>query len=147
MTSRSSSRKRWNPERTLLDPEFDELGGELTLWQIANPLPEPDGNKQWCKADSERERRIRELYEKGRELLEQHRNLEQQQHILELERLGHEQRQFNDQYHHVVRWCRHWRVIDVQRQLNIKEVKCRCCIPYNGHHTPNYWGTGQQDCW
>lgn len=24
---------------------------------------------------------------------------------------------------------------------------CNCCIPYNGHHTPNYWNTGQPDCW
>jgi hypothetical protein len=25
--------------------------------------------------------------------------------------------------------------------------KCNRCMPYNGHHTPNYWGTGQPDCW
>src|SRR5262245_58691855 len=30
------------------------------------------------------------------------------------------------------------------KQLN---PKCNRCIPYNGHHTPNYWGTGQPDCW
>jgi hypothetical protein len=28
------------------------------------------------------------------------------------------------------------------KQLN---PKCNRCIPYNGHHTPNYWGTGQPD--
>lgn len=25
--------------------------------------------------------------------------------------------------------------------------ECRCCVPYNGHHTPDYWGTNQKDIW
>jgi len=25
--------------------------------------------------------------------------------------------------------------------------KCNCCVPYNGRWTPDYWGTGQKDCW
>lgn len=28
-----------------------------------------------------------------------------------------------------------------------KNIKCNKCIPYNGHHTYNYWCTGQKDPW
>jgi len=38
-------------------------------------------------------------------------------------------------------------VFRFNKALKRLNPKCNCCIPYNGHHTPNYWGTGQPDCW
>jgi len=37
-------------------------------------------------------------------------------------------------------------VFRFNKALKRLNPKCNCCIPYNGHHTPNYWGTGQPDC-
>jgi hypothetical protein len=37
-------------------------------------------------------------------------------------------------------------VFRFNKALKRLNPKCNCCIPYNGHHTPNYWGAGQPDC-
>lgn len=29
----------------------------------------------------------------------------------------------------------------------LADGKCHFCVPYNGHHTKNYWGNGQKDPW
>ena len=36
-------------------------------------------------------------------------------------------------------------VFRFNKALKRLNPKCNCCIPYNGHHTPNYWGTGQPE--
>ena len=36
---------------------------------------------------------------------------------------------------------------EFQRKLARVNPGCCGCIPCNGRHTPNYWGTGQPDCW
>jgi hypothetical protein len=122
----------------LIDPEFDELGGELTFAQIADPVPNPDSDEPY----NYRQTRLRCAI-RARERYEQQR--EQRHKEYEKKRAEHYLAQQTRE--HVLRWCKYWRVIDVQQQLDITEVKCRCCIPCNGRHTPNYWGTGQPDCW
>ncbi len=37
--------------------------------------------------------------------------------------------------------------VRIGRQPRGENYPCRWCIPYNGHHTGNYWGTGQKDIW
>jgi hypothetical protein len=37
-------------------------------------------------------------------------------------------------------------VFRFNKALKRLNPKCNRCIPYNWHHTPNYWGSGQSDC-
>ena len=110
-----------------LDPEFDELGGELTFHQITDPLPEPDEEPKNFYA-----RRWQQLYDArlyrrrtaSRALRRAIRNVIHYKRV----RLNYAYERF-------------------QHALPNLNKKCSRCYPYNGHHTPNYWGTGQADCW
>jgi hypothetical protein len=114
----------WYPN---VDPDFDEMGGELTLQQIADPLPGIDEEPRHYfarvrvrKDEQARYRRHVALREalRAAKLTAHKQNLEDRYRLLDLTA----------------------RFAVAARSLN---AGCRGCIPYNGHLTPRYWEPAQ----
>lgn len=120
----------------VIDPDFDNLGGELalaqirdpglTLAQIWNPISpgagDPIGHPQ-RRIDHNRYR-LRKLARRLKAAFSCKREL--------LQKLS---RQF------LLAQFKTW------PKFNFAQLKCNKCVPYNGRHTINYWATGQADCW
>ena len=98
---------RWDWNAWLLDPDFDDLGGNLTFAQICNPQFD-----LYKSGKSEDPVFARKLPSPRRTPLQ-----------VQLDRAQD------------------------GRKPKHGEYICRSCFPYNGHHTPNYWGTKQKDIW
>ena len=117
-----------------VDPDFDHLGGELTLTQIEDPLPPMFDRGNDCLADRER-------------AILAHR------HYL----FDHLAKRFDVTAHlHLSRarerlqraaYLLRVRPFDLPMFHFWQNGPCNCCVPYNGHFTRDYWGTGQADCW
>jgi hypothetical protein len=126
----------------LIDPDFDEIGGELTLQQVRNPLPTylasdtpPEGGKYATKPYGYWARKQRLQGEQQGKL-----NIVQQ---LEL-RLDRVRKNYNEMLRRF--WVMQNRFNTAIRS-GVLNPKCRRCIPYNGYHTPRYWGRKQKDPW
>jgi hypothetical protein len=114
----------WHISQTL-DPDFDELGGELTYAQIADPLPEPDEDPPPYFARLYRRQYEQERYQR-----------ERKRRIALLAMRNEVQGMRTRLASTMARFYR------ATRNLN---PMCNRCRPYNWHHTPGYWGTGQVD--
>lgn len=124
---RASSAHFWCSSYPGVDPEFDEMGGELTLHQISDPVPEGDEDT---------------AHYRGRMRAKQ----EQADYRARVRRQAEALRVAKQEAHKQIREAQ-YRLIDLaarfhtaSRQLN---TACRGCIPYNGHYTPYYWSLGQ----
>jgi len=116
---------RWYPN---VDPDFDELGGELTLQQIADPLPVCEG-EAWEYLPY---RRAKERARYQARLLKQ---AEQADALRAVKQAAHRQIReawarldaLKVRYHAGARYLNHM---------------CRGCIPYNGCNSPpEYWSS------
>lgn len=108
----------------LLDPDFDDFDGDLTLGQICKPQADLYVSRKgagdpgaWNERNSEDRKKLREA---ERERLRLYREAERAKELK-------------------------YAAVGARRER--RDYKCQRCIPYNGHHTPDYWGTGQKDPW
>lgn len=125
----------------VLDPDFDELGGELTWAQIVDPVWAPlvksslgSGDPEGLKAQNRDrlQRRHRQLQRLAGRL----RAAQNLQLIRTKDRIQRSARRLPVAH-----------LASYPKFSFPKNHKCNPCVPYNGHHTPYYWGTGQADCW
>lgn len=111
---------RWYPN---VDPDFDEMGGELTLHQISDPLPEGDEEPAHYLA------RVQARWYQAR----YRARLVQQAAALQAAK--------NTAYKQI-RESR-YRLIDLSARFDVAartlNSACCGCIPYNGYLTPSYW--------
>jgi hypothetical protein len=112
-----------------VDPDFDEMGGEITIEQLISLVPQvyerPYAKQQARKAIARiHEEAWQKRYEKAVEATEEI--------TLEITIMRDQFRRVTDRY---------------QRALRNLNPRCNRCIPYNGSYTPNYWNTGQRDPW
>jgi hypothetical protein len=131
---------------SVVDPDFDELGGELTLEQIRHPTlswaqcwnPKP----VYSDGDPLRyAQKLRYLIKGQRDQLNQL--------FQRLQTAGNFKTQIALKRLRLEAVCE--LLLAAQRskwpKFGFRNTKCRGCIPYNGRHTMNYWATGQVDCW
>jgi hypothetical protein len=113
----------------VLDPDFDEMGGEVTIEQLITLQPQiyehPDARQRARRALARirgevRQRRYRKAVEATEGI------------TLEITIMRDQFRRVTDRY---------------RRALRNLNPRCNRCVPYNGSHTPNYWGTHQPDPW
>jgi hypothetical protein len=114
----------WYPN---VDPEFDEMGGELTLHQISDPLPAGDEEPASYLARKRARDNNARYYARS------------------LERAAALQAAKNTAYQQIEE-SRHRLAVLVTRfdraALSLNKV-CNSCIPYNGYLTPNYWSSAR----
>lgn len=125
---------------TCIDPEFDELGGALTLAQIIDPVPAVE-----TEAYPGQYRRLQNRWSWQEFKQKRHRidyaakTLQRAENII-LERARSRLKEISIRFVQV-------RSKEYPTFRFISNPRCNRCIPCNGHHTPDYWGTGQPDCW
>jgi hypothetical protein len=185
---------RYHP---ILDPDFDDLGSELTLAQWRNPVltlgdmwnpVHPMGGDPVGFIQRQRDRKVAKIYRQQRQLQDLGMRLRKAQN-LHLRRAKERLRRRGARLHQLMDWqmrrrgpqwnwlpkiekwmtTRQRQILASRRkQLSVLSqrflaaqlksypkfnfgnwwiYKCKECVPYNGHHTPNYWATGQADCW
>lgn len=130
----------WHTTYPGVDPDFDEMGGELTLHQIADPVPMAHTEAypgQYRRQHCGREwQKIRERWNRFYDL---ESRLNQAWNRIALNNRNH------------IQYLAH-QLVDIRtknypRFVFHDNMRCNKCIPYNGSHTRDYWGTGQKDPW
>jgi hypothetical protein len=174
MTTQKRKTPGFYRKHPVIDPDFDNLGGELTLAQIRdpgltlaqiwNPISPTGGDPiYWYKQQRERLRdqhnRLRLL---ARRLKAAYKLRIPRAHerVLRLSQRLEAASSFEAQIA-----CKQELLQKLAKRFLAAQLKtypkfnfgrafpaggyCKCnkCIPYNGHHTINYWATGQTDCW
>jgi hypothetical protein len=130
--------QRSNP---VLDPYFDEMGGDLVLAQIIDPVHSPATKSAPGSGDPEGLKALNRY-----RLQHQHRRLQRLAKRLR----AAQNLQLSRTKDRIQRSARRLPVAHLASYPKFrfpKNHKCNPCVPYNGHHTPYYWGTGQADCW
>jgi hypothetical protein len=128
----------------VIDPEFDNMGGDLTLAQIRAPVL---SLAQCCKSyhpfggDPD-------LYIQNQRahIADRHYRLEKLMFRLRRSRKNPNKRKRAQ----LILLNQRFLAAQLRKYPKFtfsKNAKCNSCVPYNGHHTPNYWATGQTDCW
>ena len=143
---RSSQRRQAYLENWLIDPDFDEMGGELTFKQIVDPVPAAETEAYPGQYQRGHQHQLWQELKMRRHRLEWWAKCLQREEDIILERASLRLRNLSIRF--------------VRMQLKgptIRESfpqfffhgnqRCNHCIPYNGRHTPNYWRTGQADPW
>src|SRR5262245_61126064 len=117
----------------LIDPDFDEMAAEVTIKELIDLEPQIY------------ERPDTRLYARTA-IARHHYNTQRKRRVKQIDKIEHELRQAQFELRTMVdRYDRvEWRFRYYSAQLN---PKCNKCRPYNGSHTPNYWGTNQRDPW
>jgi exonuclease VII large subunit len=162
------------PDTCSVDPDFDHWGGELTFAQICSPPHGADrySHENYTHALFKKRQRLRllsmqlmnpirvyqyRLTDLDRRLQRCRVNIIQRRRQ-RLKNLDHRMQYMMTEYRRYwrqkinhVNWKydrakstgKIWQNTEIRRRQEL----CKRCRPYNGHHTPNYWGTGQKDPW
>jgi hypothetical protein len=115
----------WYPN---VDPDFDEWGGELTLHQIADPVPE---------GVEEPAHYLARVHARDYQARYRARLLKQADALREAKATAYQQ----------IRESRRRLVLlaaRFDRAARYLNGACRGCIPYNGIYTRNYWDSVQK---
>jgi len=194
MTTQSHKTSVFSNRFPVIDPDFDDLGGEptlaqwrdpvLTLGDMWNPVHPTSGDPVGFMA-RQRNRKVVKIYRQQRQLQDLGIRLRKTQN-LRLRRAKERLRRRGARLHQLMDWqmrrrgpqwnwlpkiekwmtTRQGQILASRRKqlsvlskrflltqfktwpkFNFARLKCNKCIPYNGHHTINYWATGQADCW
>lgn len=131
----------------VLDPDFDDVGGELTLKQVRDPVWAPSVKSGAGAGDPWSPGLPRRQIERRVNMLARRQGRRRRELDRLVERFHGAMQQRRQQLDLLVKRFHRATLQGYPKFRFGKNQACNACVPYNGRHTANYWATGQVDCW